>query len=100
MATLWLKDDNIKVSAPVGTTLRKIAAKTGASMVFGCRVGDCITCVAHVQKGMELLSPRNDKEDFALSLLDDVYEQNPEQLRLMCQCTVASDDGEIVIAYG
>jgi ferredoxin len=99
MATVLLKSDNIKVTAPAGTTLRKIATKTGASMEFGCRVGDCATCVAHVESGMEYLTPRNEKEARALAMLDGILEEHPEQLRLLCQCTVASDDGEIVIAY-
>lgn len=95
MATVILLDDNIKVKAPIGTTLRKVAEKTGASMEFGCRVGDCTTCVAHVKSGMDFLNQKNEKEERALSLLDiDIT-----ALRLMCQCQVLSDEGEIVIAY-
>ena len=99
MATVLLKTDNIKVVAPSGTTLRKIATASGASMEFGCRVGDCATCVAHVESGMELLNPKNEKEERALAMIEGILEEHPEQLRLMCQCTVAADDGEIVIAY-
>ncbi len=99
MATVWLKSDNIKVKAPAGTTLRKVATASGASMEFGCRVGDCATCVAHVESGMELLSPKNEKEERALALLEGILEEHPETLRLMCQCSVIADDGEIVISY-
>jgi ferredoxin len=98
MATVWLKNDNIKVSVPAGMTFRKIAQKSGASMEFGCRVGDCATCIATVEKGMELLSPKNEKEEFVLSIIEGTMEEH-EKLRLMCQCSVESDDGEIVIAY-
>ena len=96
MATVVLKNDNIKVKAPPGTTLRQIATKTGAAMEFGCRVGDCATCVAHVSSGMIYLSEKNEKELNALSMLGgDVSE-----LRLMCQCAVRCEEGEVVISYG
>lgn len=99
MTTVFLKSENIKVSVPAGTTLRKIATKTGASMEFGCRVGDCATCAAHVERGMEYLNPKNEKEEFLLSMFDGMTEENPDALRLMCQCTVEGGDGEIVISY-
>jgi len=96
MATVYLKNDNIKVKVPPGTSLRTIATKTGASMEFGCRVGDCATCVAHVSSGMIYLSEKKQKELDALAMLGgDVSE-----LRLMCQCVVRCEDGEIVISYG
>jgi ferredoxin len=95
MATVILLDDNIKVKASIGTTLRKIADKTGASMEFGCRVGDCTTCVAHVKSGMDFMNQKNEKEERALAMLD----TDITDLRLMCQCQILSDEGEIVIAY-
>ncbi len=95
MATVVLLDDNLRIKAPSGTTLRRIAEKSGASMEFGCRVGDCTTCVAHVRSGMDYLNQKNAKEERALSLL----ESDIRDLRLMCQCTILSDEGEIVISY-
>ncbi len=95
MALVVLEDDNIKVKAPVGTTMRTIALKSGASMEFGCRVGDCATCIGRVTKGVEFLNAKNDKEIKALAMID----ANSPNLRLMCQCEVISDDGEIVISY-
>ncbi|MBU0721054.1 2Fe-2S iron-sulfur cluster binding domain-containing protein [bacterium] len=90
-----LQDDNIRVKVPKGKTLRQVAATTGASMEFGCRVGDCITCVARVKSGMIYLSEKNEKELKALEILGG----NVSQLRLMCQCYVRCEEGEIVISY-
>ena len=94
MATVVFLDDNIRVKAPIGMSLREIARKSGASMEFGCRVGDCTTCAAHVVEGMICLSDKTDKELTALKMIrDDISE-----LRLMCQCHVRCTEGEIVIS--
>lgn len=95
MVTVFFEDDNIKVRVPAGKTMREIASKTGASMEFGCRVGDCSTCVARVKAGMVLLSAKNEKEIRALEMIGgDVSE-----MRLMCQCAVRCEEGEVVISY-
>jgi len=95
MVSLFLKEDNIKVSVPNGKTLREVARKTGASMEFGCRVGDCLTCVARVKSGMRCLNEKSDKELIALEVLGgDINE-----LRLMCQCRIECEEGEIEISY-
>ena len=95
MVNIFLKDDNIKVKVSKGKTLREIAIKTGASMEFGCRVGDCLTCVAHVTSGMDLLNEINKKENKAFEILND----SSTDLRLMCQCSIEGDEGEITISY-
>lgn len=95
MVTLFLKEDNIKVHVPNGKSLREVALKSGASMEFGCRVGDCMTCVARVKSGMMYLNEKTEKEIKALEVLGgDISE-----LRLMCQCKTICDEGEIEISY-
>lgn len=96
MAVVCIKNDNLKIKVPKGTTMRKLALKSGASMEFGCRVGDCGTCVAHVQEGMEYLNQKSEKEILVLSQIG----QNFAEIRLMCQVEVICDEGEIVISYG
>ena len=96
MVRVFLKDDNIKVKVPVGKTMRQVALKAGASMEFGCRVGDCGTCIAHITSGMEMLNTKSDKELLVLEALGG----NVSQLRLMCQCEVRCEEGEIEISYG
>jgi len=95
MVTLFLKEDNIKVKVSNGKSLREVARKSGASMEFGCRVGDCSTCIAKVIKGSELLSPVTPKERIALDAI--AHEDN--SLRLMCQCNIDAKEGEIEISY-
>ncbi len=96
MVTVFLKNDNIKVKVPLDTTLREVAIRTGASMEFGCRVGDCGTCIAHVTSGMDRLNTKSDKELQVLGMLGG----DISQLRLMCQCEVRCEEGEIEISYG
>lgn len=95
MATVFLKNDNIKINVPVGTTMRSLAEKSGASMIFGCRVGDCGTCIARVSEGMEYLSALNEKEEKLLQMID----SRESDVRFMCQCSVTDKDGNIVIEY-
>ena len=94
MATVIFKEERIRVSVPAGMTMRDVALKCGSSIPFGCRVGDCATCVVHVESGMIYLSDKNDKELKVLEMLGgDVSE-----LRLICQCRVRCEQGEIVIS--
>jgi len=95
MAKIYLKSDNLKLNVPSGTTMRSLALKSGASMVFGCRVGDCGTCAAEVLEGEKYLSPMNDKEIKLLQMM----EASGRSIRFMCQCTVIAEEGEIVIDY-
>lgn len=95
MATVVLLDDNIKVKAPEGTSIRKVALRSGASMEFGCRVGDCSTCVAYVESGMEYLNEKSEKEYKVLQM----FGEDTSGLRLMCQCEVNTMEGEVVISY-
>jgi ferredoxin len=96
MATVVLLDDNIRVKAQEGTTLRTIALKSGASMEFGCRAGECSTCIAHVRSGMMYLNEKNGKENKVFEMISG----DVSKLRLMCQCNVRTAEGEIVISYG
>jgi ferredoxin len=95
VATVYLKDDNLKVKVKPGMNLRQVAMKTGASMEFGCRVGDCGTCIAKVDEGMEFLNEVSPKEKAVFSMLD----QDIGDKRLMCQTVVEDQEGEIVISY-
>lgn len=95
MASVFLRNDNIKVNVPSGMSLRQVATKSGASMEFGCRVGDCGTCIAKVEEGAEYLNEKTQKELNVLEILGANY----EECRLMCQCSVESTEGEIMISY-
>lgn len=96
MAIVVFQDDNIKINVKKGKTVRQIASSCGASLNFGCRVGDCGACESTVTQGSGYLSVRSPKEEKYFSLLgiDD------QSKRLMCQCSIESEDGEITIEYG
>jgi len=94
MATVVFLDDNIRVKVPVGMSLREAAQKSGSSMEFGCRVGDCTTCAGSVREGMNILSAMTEKEQLALRLIG----EEGGDIRLMCQCRVTGGEGEIVIS--
>ena len=96
MVTVFLQNDNIKVNVPSGVTMKEIALKTGASMEFGCRVGDCGTCAVHVKSGMKMLTDKTEKEIRTLGMIGG----DLTEIRLMCQCHVQCEEGEIVISYG
>jgi len=95
MCTLFIKNDNIKVKVPKDSKLRTIATKTGSSMQFGCRVGDCGTCLATVEQGIEYLNPKTQKE---ITLLEIMGSTNKNE-RLLCQATIISDEGEVTIWF-
>jgi ferredoxin len=96
MVTVMLKDDNLRIRVPVGMTMREAALRSGASMPFGCRVGECSTCLARVEAGMPFLNEKSDKEMRVFSMLGG----DVAHLRLMCQSTVVCEEGEVVISYG
>ena len=96
MAYVTFKDDNIRVKVSPGTTMRQVADKCGSSIPFGCRVGDCATCIVHVESGMLYLSEKSEKELKVLEMLGG----DVSGLGLICQCQVRCEEGEIVISQG
>ncbi len=69
-----------------GSEIRNACEELG--IPFGCRNGNCGTCIIDVKEGMENLSERNVKED-AMGLDGDY--------RLACQCKIKSD--KVVIDF-
>ncbi|OGJ68002.1 hypothetical protein A3B61_04855 [Candidatus Peribacteria bacterium RIFCSPLOWO2_01_FULL_53_10] len=75
-----------------GKTLLQIALDNGIPMEHACGGnGFCTTCMCHVKKGMEALSPRNDREE-NMGIMDD-----PD--RLSCQAQVNGDVEIEVVEY-
>lgn len=84
MATVKFADENSSIEVPDGSRLQDAIDEAGADIPFGCREGDCATCIIHVVEGIENLGPPNDNEE--ITLMDEELEQN---IRLACQCTIA-----------
>ena len=80
------------VDAASGDTILKIALDNNVPMEYACGGnGFCTTCMCNVKKGMENLSPRNDREE-GMGIVDDPN-------RLSCQAQVQGDVEVEVIEY-
>ena len=85
-AQLVFKDIDVTVSVPVGVRVIEISDKLGSGIVYGCREGDCGTCLMKVEKGWENLSTKSVIED-------KVLRENAagKHYRLACQAQVLGD---------
>lgn len=80
------------VETESGKTILQIALDSGIPMENACGGnGFCTTCMCKVKKGMENLSPRNDREE------NMGITENPD--RLSCQTEVRGDVTIEVIEY-
>ena len=85
-AQLRFTDINVTVTVPAGTRVIEISDKLNSGIVYGCREGDCGTCLMKVVAGMEnltepsVLETRILKEHFA-----------GRDMRLACQAQVLGD---------
>ena len=75
-----------------GATILQVALDNGVPMEHACGGnGFCTTCMCKVKKGMENLSPRNDREE-NMGVVED-----PD--RLSCQAQVQGDIEVEVVEY-
>ena len=44
-ATITFEDINVTVTVPAGTRVIEISEKVGSGITYGCREGDCGTCM-------------------------------------------------------
>jgi ferredoxin len=84
MATVIFADEEITIEVPDGTRLQEAVDQAGADIPFGCREGECATCIIEVLEGMEYLGEPNENE--LLTLMEDELERG---VRLTCQCRVS-----------
>jgi ferredoxin len=85
-AKLTFKDIGLTVSVPVGVRVIEISEKVGAGIIYGCREGDCGTCMMKVEEGWENLSTPSIIEDRVLK--DNLAGRH---FRLACQAQVIGD---------
>ncbi|MER2601832.1 MAG: 2Fe-2S iron-sulfur cluster binding domain-containing protein, partial [Candidatus Competibacter phosphatis] len=55
-AQLSFADIGVTITVPAGTRVIEISDKLNSGIVYGCREGDCGTCLMKVTQGMENLS--------------------------------------------
>ncbi|MEY4591629.1 MAG: hypothetical protein RIR18_524 [Pseudomonadota bacterium] len=89
-AKVTFEDIGVAVTVPAGTRLIEVSEKVGAGIVYGCREGECCTCLTKVISGAENLAPPSALE--AQVLKDNLA---PRQHRLACQAQVLG--GDIVV---
>lgn len=92
-----IANDFLAINVHPGETIQAIIEKAGSGLPFGCRDGECGTCVVEVLQGMEFLSPKTEKEDKVLKVVEAT---NPKKnLRLSCQMKIALPNGHIRLKY-
>ncbi len=85
-AKLTFKDIDVAVTVPVGVRVIEISDKIGSGIIYGCREGDCGTCLMKVEEGWDNLSTKSVIED-------KVLRENAagRHFRLACQAQVLGD---------
>ena len=88
---LTFEDIDVSVNVPAGTRVIEVSEKVGAGIIYGCREGDCGTCLMKVEEGMDNLSEPS-------ALEDKVLQENMagKDMRLACQAQIIGE-GETIV---
>lgn len=92
-AQVTFEDIGITVTVPAGTRLIEVSEKVGAGITYGCREGECGTCMMKIVSGAEHLAQPSVLEDKVLK-----ENMASRHNRLACQCQVLG--GEVVVRPG
>ncbi|MDX1812344.1 MAG: 2Fe-2S iron-sulfur cluster binding domain-containing protein [Gammaproteobacteria bacterium] len=85
-AKLTFEDVGVTLTVPVGVRVIEISEKIDSGIVYGCREGDCGSCMMKVVDGWENLSTPSVIEDKVLK------ENNAgRHYRLACQAQILGD---------
>jgi ferredoxin len=90
-----IMNDFLAINVKPGKTIQDIVEASGSALPFGCRDGECGTCVVSVESGMEFLSDMTEKEKAVMKMLN---ESNPKA-RLSCQMKIIQPNGLIRLKY-
>ncbi|MDY6921825.1 MAG: 2Fe-2S iron-sulfur cluster-binding protein [Pseudomonadota bacterium] len=85
-AKITFKDIDLTVHSPVGVRLIEMSEKVGSGIIYGCREGDCGTCIVKVEDGWENLSTPSVIEEKVLR-----ENMAGRHNRLACQAQVLGD---------
>ncbi len=85
-AKLTFADVNITATVPAGTRVIEISDKINSGIVYGCREGDCGTCLMKVVEGLDNLSQPSVLEARVLK-----EHLAARDTRLACQAQVLGD---------
>lgn len=84
-ANVTFEDVGVTVTVPAGTRLIEVSEKVG--ILYGCREGECCTCLTKIVAGAENLAAPSVLESQVLK--DNLA---PRQHRLACQAQVLGGD--------
>ncbi len=82
-ASITFEDIGITVTVPAGTRVIEISEKVGSGITYGCREGDCGTCMMKVTSGAQNLAEPSVLEDKVLR-----EHLAGKQNRLACQAQI------------
>jgi len=85
-ARITFADIDLTVTVPVGSRVVETSEKVGAGLIYGCREGDCGTCLMQVVEGWDNLSVPSIVEDKILR-----EAAAGRHHRLACQAQVLGD---------
>ncbi|WP_260295651.1 2Fe-2S iron-sulfur cluster-binding protein [Sedimenticola hydrogenitrophicus] len=85
-AKITFEDIGKTVSVPAGTRVIEVSEQIGAGIVYGCREGDCGTCIMHVQEGWHNLTEPSVLEEKVLK-----ENMAGRHDRLACQAQIIGD---------
>lgn len=90
-----IMNDFLALNVKPGKTIQDIVEASGSALPFGCRDGECGTCVVTIESGMEYLSPITKKE---VAVMKELNEANPKA-RLSCEMKVVQSNGLVRLKY-
>ncbi|MBU1883687.1 2Fe-2S iron-sulfur cluster binding domain-containing protein [bacterium] len=88
-------NDFLAINVKPGKTIQDIVEASGSALPFGCRDGECGTCIVTVESGIEFLSDVTEKEKAVMKMLN---ETNPKA-RLSCQMKIVEPNGLVRVKY-
>ena len=90
-------NDFLAINVKPGSTIQDVVEASGSALPFGCRDGECGTCVVEIEQGMEFLSEINEKEIKVIK--ESCAGTCTDNTRLSCQMKVVKPNGVIRIKY-
>ena len=92
-AQLTFEDIDMTVTVPAGSRVIEISDKVNSGIIYGCREGDCGTCMMKVVSGFQHLTEPSVLEDKVLK-----EQFAGRHFRLACQAQVLG--GHVVVRPG
>jgi ferredoxin len=83
---ITFKDIEQTVNVPAGTRVIEVSEKIGAGIIYGCREGDCGTCMMEVTEGWNNLTVPSVLEEKVLK-----ENMAGRHNRLACQAQILGD---------